>query len=360
MTSHRRLARRYVVALGESAQEAGVLDRVTQDLVHVEQLTSRSAEFKQSISLTQGDKEMQERVLRQLIEGEVHDLTLSFLLLLVQRGRLAYLSDMVAEMQAYTDEVNHVQPVTVITAVALAEQQQMEVAAQLKQQLGCDIRLRCVTNPDILGGIIIQVGKKTYDGSVAGKLQRLLRQVNPHYYTQMPLLAAPSLLDTSDSGYEQVVRVITAIALTADLQAELAERLEKKLGKAIKLEVHVRPEILGGLIIQLGDKVIDDSVVGRLKRLLGPDSSWHDDISFIEGLTEPVGKRIVTVTTAVPLAPDLAQALKQRLEQKLGTAIEMVFRLQPEMIGGVKLQADNQVYDDSVAGRLAKALAELY
>jgi F-type H+-transporting ATPase subunit delta len=362
MTSHRNPARCYAVALGELAQEAGVLNRVTEELVTIERLASQSAEYKQSISSTGGGREIQERVLRRLAEGRTHELTLNFLLLLVRKRRLAYLSDIAAELQAYTDEINNVQPVTVYTAVALTEHQQDEIAVQLRRQLGRQIRLRCIANPDLLGGMIIQVGKKTYDGSLAGKLQRLLRQVNPHYYNQLPLFSAPLFATGLEADGEQMVRVIAAVPLAEDLYTAITAQLEKRLGRPVKLDVHIQPEILGGLIIQVGDRVVDDSIAGRLQRLFGVLMPPHDDKPPIwerSATATEVAKRVVTVTTAAPMPPDLAQVLLQRLERKLGSAVEMVFRLQPEMLGGVRIQVDNQVYEDSLADRLAQVVAAM-
>jgi F-type H+-transporting ATPase subunit delta len=64
-----------------------------------------------------------------------------------------------------------------------------------------------------------------------------------------------------------VAQVTTAIPIDARQQAVIANRLERRLGKTVTLETRVDPSILGGVIAQIGDNVIDGSVRGRLERL---------------------------------------------------------------------------------------------
>jgi F-type H+-transporting ATPase subunit delta len=80
------------------------------------------------------------------------------------------------------------------------------------------------------------------------------------------LLEAYDLLADRDSG---VVRadVVTAIPVDEDLRARISSALGEKLGAAVQTEVRQDPTILGGLIIRIGDRVIDSSVRTRLQQL---------------------------------------------------------------------------------------------
>ena len=63
------------------------------------------------------------------------------------------------------------------------------------------------------------------------------------------------------------VRAVTAVPLTdAEAQA-LAERLQSQMGRRVILETHVDPRLLGGLRLQVGDKLIDASTRARLEGL---------------------------------------------------------------------------------------------
>ena len=67
-------------------------------------------------------------------------------------------------------------------------------------------------------------------------------------------------------------RVVTAIALPADLEAKLRDKLAQVTGKNVVLEKKVDPAVLGGVCVTLGDRIIDGTVrtnLDRLRKTLG-------------------------------------------------------------------------------------------
>lgn len=64
-----------------------------------------------------------------------------------------------------------------------------------------------------------------------------------------------------------VADVTTAETLDESMQDAVRERLGQLLGKTVQLRMHTDPEIIGGLVAQVGDQVIDCSVQTRLRRL---------------------------------------------------------------------------------------------
>lgn len=68
-----------------------------------------------------------------------------------------------------------------------------------------------------------------------------------------------------------VARIVTAKPLDDTERSDLSARLQAKTGKTIELDEKVDPSILGGMIVILGDKIIDGSVrcgLGMLKEAL--------------------------------------------------------------------------------------------
>jgi F-type H+-transporting ATPase subunit delta len=59
----------------------------------------------------------------------------------------------------------------------------------------------------------------------------------------------------------------TAAPLSQDEVRALVRRLEQMTGARIELELQVEPSLLGGLVVRVGDRLIDGSVRGRLERL---------------------------------------------------------------------------------------------
>lgn len=67
-------------------------------------------------------------------------------------------------------------------------------------------------------------------------------------------------------GYVDV-NVITAYSMSEEDRASLVAALEKNLGRKIRLTSREDRDLIGGVVIRAGDKVIDGSVRGQLERL---------------------------------------------------------------------------------------------
>lgn len=77
--------------------------------------------------------------------------------------------------------------------------------------------------------------------------------------------AAQGILDAA-SGTTKA-KVTSAVPLDAAKVAEIGAQLKKKLGHDVSVEAHVDPSIIGGLVVQTGSKMIDDSVKTKLDRM---------------------------------------------------------------------------------------------
>lgn len=66
---------------------------------------------------------------------------------------------------------------------------------------------------------------------------------------------------------EEVAYVKTAIPLTEEEKADLNDRLASIFGKYYRLEIEVEPDLIAGLVVQIEDKVLDESVLGKIEEL---------------------------------------------------------------------------------------------
>lgn len=63
------------------------------------------------------------------------------------------------------------------------------------------------------------------------------------------------------------VDVTAAVPLSDEQLAELARALEARTGKRIRLREFTEPSLMGGLVLRMGDTILDGSVRSRLERL---------------------------------------------------------------------------------------------
>lgn len=61
--------------------------------------------------------------------------------------------------------------------------------------------------------------------------------------------------------------VTTAVEMTAEEETRITEKLAALTGKRIRLQKSAVPEVVGGVLVRIGDTVIDGSIRGRLNIL---------------------------------------------------------------------------------------------
>ena len=63
------------------------------------------------------------------------------------------------------------------------------------------------------------------------------------------------------------VQIATAIALDEGVAKQLGEQIEQTTGQRIELTQRVDPEILGGIVLRVGNSILDASIRNRLENL---------------------------------------------------------------------------------------------
>jgi F-type H+-transporting ATPase subunit delta len=104
----------------------------------------------------------------------------------------------------------------------------------------------------------------TVSGPVLNLVKLMLRRGR---IDQLPRVSAEfRRLDNARQGIVPATAT-TAAPLSQDDVRALVGRLEQMTGGRIELALQVDPSLLGGLVVRVGDRLIDGSVRGRLERL---------------------------------------------------------------------------------------------
>jgi F-type H+-transporting ATPase subunit delta len=113
-------------------------------------------------------------------------------------------------------------------------------------------------------------------------LSQRLGEVNPLALKLVLMLAAKNKLSSIDDitdefqrlvdnyrGVEgtEIAEITTAIPLDNDYQLKLAQRITEIIGKPVMLKTKVDTSIIGGIVIRVGDKLIDGSIRSKLAAL---------------------------------------------------------------------------------------------
>lgn len=122
-------------------------------------------------------KAAKSQILERALEGEVPREFVRFLQAVVRRGRQGLLWEIAQEYQVLLDgKLNRVH-----AGVTLANEadsgMQKQVVDRLAKALGREVRAYFRSDPRILGGVVVRVGDRIFDGSVRRRLTAIQRRM---------------------------------------------------------------------------------------------------------------------------------------------------------------------------------------
>ena len=174
------LANVYARSLFELATDAGGTDKVLEIADELEQvcaLTASNQEIGLFFSSPIIDKVKRGEALSAIFTNKVTDLTLRFLLVLNNKGRLDHLRQIeVAYAQLVQEALGRVE-VNVFTPRAIDDASLKTIKRNVQEMLGKEPVLHTNVDPSMLGGVKLLIGDQLIDGSVATKLRRLSESV---------------------------------------------------------------------------------------------------------------------------------------------------------------------------------------
>ncbi len=172
-----RVAKRYAKALFAQAKEDSLLNEVGNDLTLISTLNQQSDDFRLLLSNPIINEKDKVRVLLDMFQGKVQNLTLDFLNLLSEKRRIPFLPQMAEEfrlmMLAYAGEVEG----ELISAQKLSEKQVDKIKAKIEHITGKTVFLTEKIDKTVLGGFIVKVEDWVLDNSIRYQLVKLREQL---------------------------------------------------------------------------------------------------------------------------------------------------------------------------------------
>jgi F-type H+-transporting ATPase subunit delta len=164
----------YAQALMSVAKGNDLVDALSNDAAGLLSALSESSELSQFLASPIVGLEPKKAVLRQLFAEQIHPYMMNFLLLLVDRRRIAFIEGICKKYQALVRELKQTVLAEVTSAVPLSEAQQDAVRAKVLEMTGAQqVELELSQNPELIGGVVIRVGSQVIDASLSGQLRRI-------------------------------------------------------------------------------------------------------------------------------------------------------------------------------------------
>ena len=170
------IAQVYSRSLFQVAKEQDKLDDVREQLGQVADLLNENREAATFFFSPYFSTSEKEEGLDKTIEG-ADEIVVNFLRLLIEKHRMPVIFRIRRAYDALWEEENKRLPVSITSAIELDDKTVKQIGDRIGERTGRQVDLSAEVDPDILGGIVLRVGDRVLDASIASRLESLRKQV---------------------------------------------------------------------------------------------------------------------------------------------------------------------------------------
>ena len=162
------IAEVYARSLFEVAKEHDVLDRIHDELDEFADELSENRDLQVFFFSPYFSSEEKKEAIPKIVE-DADERFVRFLELLAERHRMPVLLRIRKVFDDMWADENRLLPVTITSAVELDDKLVKQIAERIEEQTGRRIEPTPVVDPDVLGGLAVQVGNLVMDATVRGR-----------------------------------------------------------------------------------------------------------------------------------------------------------------------------------------------
>ena len=173
------IAARYATAVFELAKDGDGLDRLERDVDALDAALSESDDFRGLIRSPIYSRNDQGNAVAAIAAGmELSGTMANTLGLMASRRRLFVLPQLVIALRRLVADERGEVTAEVRTATTLTDEQRTKLAAALKASVRKDVKMNVAVDESLIGGLVVRVGSKMIDTSIASKLAALQNTMN--------------------------------------------------------------------------------------------------------------------------------------------------------------------------------------
>jgi len=166
------VARVYAQALLDVGRDRNRMDALGAQLEQVAADVAGEPKLRTFLESPAVDAQTKKRALEAL-RGKLDDEVVNFLCLLVDKNRIGALDSIAATYRDLADAAAGRVRVRAVTAAALPDDLRERLVTTVTTTLKQECVLETAVQEDLLGGLVLEVGDKVYDGSVRRALRRI-------------------------------------------------------------------------------------------------------------------------------------------------------------------------------------------
>lgn len=167
------VSRRYAQAFFALAQETNNLDKLESELQTVVNIINENSELKKVMEHQLVSPEEKKAIINTVFAQDISEMTMNFLDVVIDKYRAAYIPGIYEEFVAYANATRNTIDALVKSAAELTDSELKTIKGKLADATGKNVRLLSELDPSLIGGVIVRIGDRVVDGSIAGRLAKL-------------------------------------------------------------------------------------------------------------------------------------------------------------------------------------------
>jgi F-type H+-transporting ATPase subunit delta len=167
----------YAESLLDLANERGIADDIFSEFESLAEYIKSDAEFAGFLESTAVDDDDRRAALQQIFTGRINELLLNTLLVLNDHNRAGLVPLVFDRFKERYDAQMNRQDVRVSTAVPLDDAQRDAIRSALAAVTGKEIILQETVDEGLLGGLLVRIDDRQFDGTLRSKLATLRESV---------------------------------------------------------------------------------------------------------------------------------------------------------------------------------------
>lgn len=171
------VSERYAQALLELVSDNLSKEDILKELLDITESVKGSGDLNKVMTSPVISNDEKKNVISKLFENTTNKVILNFLKLLVDKNRFSMLESITKEYKNEINRLNNLLSINVTSAIDLTEDEKSAIKDKLSNILNKNIKLEWATNPDIIAGLVFEVGDNIIDNSLRHKLQDLSRNI---------------------------------------------------------------------------------------------------------------------------------------------------------------------------------------
>ncbi|MDQ3193755.1 MAG: ATP synthase F1 subunit delta [Bacteroidota bacterium] len=168
-----KAARRYTTALYDAALEKGILKEVTRDIINGLSLINSNKALELFFASPVISKVKKLKIVKDIFGGNFSELTMTFIDLLVTRGRESLTKGIFEDFINLTKEKDGIVDVYVKTSVTLSEDEKANLKKKIDSYTKKKSEMNFEIDKNIIGGFVAKINDTVLDASIKRQLEKL-------------------------------------------------------------------------------------------------------------------------------------------------------------------------------------------